>query len=68
MASTELPKKINHTIKNQGNAENGDRNGRLAVILADMLNSALAWEQIHGQTQHENVALKKKRVNSDDDS
>jgi hypothetical protein len=68
MARTKLPKKFNHRIKNQSQVENTGRNGRLAIILADMLNSALAWEQAHNQAHHENVALKKKRVNSDDDS
>jgi hypothetical protein len=68
MAGKELPGTTNGRIKEQGHVEKSDPSGRLAIILADMLNSALAWEQIHGQTQHENVALKKKRVNSDDDS
>jgi len=59
MAGMELPGKTNRR-KKCGHIEKSDRSGRLAIILTDMLNSALAWEQTHSQPPHDGVAFKKR--------
>ena len=51
MAGVELPENRNHRESKQAATQHRDLSSRLDIILADMLSSALVWEQNHGRPE-----------------
>ena len=66
MAGVELPENRNHRENKQAATQHRDLSNRLDIILADMLRSALVWEQNHGQPENLNsnqlTYIKKKNI------